>query len=127
MFTKRFNIIIALVVASLIIYKLRWGYESFDVSDPTKRSTYSYKRKWPNGNYHSLRLKVKGELKNGVAYIKVYQCRLDPKDTYGILTLEIRGKVDTMISNQYYRGEACIVYKPHNVEGGKLTISIAAK
>lgn len=118
-------LLIIVVLTALLIYNLRWGYGKFDVLNPGEKSTFVYKRKWANGNYHSLKLKVKGELIGGIAIIKVYQCREDPNRTNEILELKINGKIDTLISNQYYSGEACILYKPHGVKGGKLDISIA--
>jgi hypothetical protein len=118
-------VILALILLSYIAYKVLWEYETFKVSDVTKNESFVY-RKWLNGKYTSIRLRIKGEIQGGQAIVKVYDC--NDTVTYNLAHTElINGKIDIDTGNDFYTKQACIEYKQRGVHRGHLTVSVSIR
>ncbi len=124
---KRFAIIILVLIAIFfILQQIKLSYEHFTVDNVTKGVTFIHE-KILDGNYTSVRMRVKGEIKGGSAVLKLYPCGNKITNTNPVIIQTISGKIDTVWSNDYYFKQICIDYKPKEVISGKINISVSIR
>jgi hypothetical protein len=124
---KKFGLTLVLLLFYLL-YEYQYGYINFDVEDIRQPAAFTFK-KAKNAHYTIIVVRVKGEIK-GRARIKVDYCDNLKSTSYWYtprINLIITGKVDTVMKAENYSGQACIEYKPRNVDSGELSIAVSAR
>lgn len=125
---KKIGLLLVLLLAFYLIYENKYGYTNFDVEDVHQPATFTFK-KARNANYTLIVVRVKGEI-IGRATVKVDYCEYLKSTSYWYhprINLIVTGKVDTLMKAENYSGQACIEYKPRNVESGELSIAVSAR
>jgi hypothetical protein len=126
----KLSVLLVVLLLSLffLMYKLKYRYEHFDIKDVRQPASFTYKKDTTHQVYTAIVVRVKGEIK-GRATVIVDYC--NHKSTnyqyYPSVKLIITGKVDTVMTNQYYTGQACIEYRPRKVEDGELSVAVSVR
>lgn len=126
---KQIGLPLLALLSFCLIYESIYGYKYFCIEDVRQPASFTYTKNGTNYGYVRLVVHVKGEI-NGRAIVSVDHCNNLKSTSYWytpLIKLVVTGKVDTIMSGQYYSGQACIKYRPRKVENGKLSVAVSIR